>query len=105
MTLKLFILIQICYKLSQMVLESMVPRLQDMRPVCLLKAITPAWVTYTVSFTSAIDYTRYCGSFEVLQANVKCLLSVGPTCPVPRNSNKNYSTRGGPIIVSFMYIT
>ena len=29
----------------------MVPELHDMRIICLLKAVTPAWVTNTVSFT------------------------------------------------------
>ena len=74
----------------------MVPELHAMRIVCLFKALTPAWVTKTTSFTIAIDYTRYSGSFEILQAKVKCLLSVWPL-------NKHYSARGGPINVSFMY--
>ena len=87
------------------VLGSMVPELHDMRIVCLLKAVTPAWVTNTVSFTLLIDYIHHSGSFEVLQAKVECLLSVGPARPVPRALNKHYSARGGPINVSFMYIT
>ena len=49
----------------------MVPELHAMRIVCLLKAVTPAWVTNTVSFTLKIDYIHYSGSFEVLQAKVK----------------------------------
>ena len=83
----------------------MVFELHDVRIVCLLKAVTPAWVTNTVSFTLLIDYIHHCGSFEVLQAKVECLLSVRPARPVPRALNKHYSARGGPINVSFMYIT
>ena len=80
----------------------MVPELHDMRIVCLLKAATPAWVTYTVPFTLLIDYIHHSGSFEVLQAKVKCHLSVGRAHPVQRALNKHYSARGGPITVSFM---
>ena len=76
-----------------------------MRMICLLKAATPAWVATTVPFLLSIDYIRYSGSFEVLQAKVKCLLSVGPARPVPRALNKHYSARGGPINISFMYIS
>ena len=76
-----------------------------MRMVCLLKAATPAWVTNTVSFTLKIDYIHHSGSFDILQVKVKCHLSVGPARPVPRALNKHYSARGGPIYVSFMYIT
>ena len=83
----------------------MVFELHDVRIVCLFKAVTPAWVTNTVPFLLPIDYIRYSGSFEVLQAKVKCLLSVGPARPVPRALNKHYSARGGPINVSFMYTT
>ena len=83
----------------------MVPELHAMRIVCLLKAVTPAWVINTVSFTLQIDYIHHSGSFEVLQAKVKCHLSVRPARPVPRVLNKRYSARGGPINVSFMYIT
>ena len=83
----------------------MVFELHDMRIVCLLKAVTPAWVTNMVPFTLLIDYIHHSGSFEVLQAKVKCLLSVGPVRPVPRALNKYYSARGGLINVSFMYIT
>ena len=73
--------------------------------VCLLKEVTPAWVTNTFPFLLVIDYIHRSGSFEVLRAKVKCLLSVGPARPVPRALNKHYSARGGPINVSFMYIT
>ena len=90
---------------SYIVLASVVFELHDMRIVCLLKAATPAWVTNTVSFLLPIDYIRYSGSFEILQAKVKCLLSVGSARPVPRALNKHYSARGGSINVSFMYIT
>ena len=90
---------------SYIVLGSMVPELHDMRIVCLLKAVTPAWVTNTVSFIIAIDYFHHSGSFDILQAKVKCHQSVGPACPVPRALNKHYSAHRGPIIVSFMYIT
>ena len=83
----------------------MVFELHDMRIVCLLKAVTPAWVTNTVPFLIPIDYIRYSGSFEVLQAKVKCLLSVGPARPVPRALNKHYSARGRLDNVSFMYNT
>ena len=51
MTFKLLVLIQSCYMLGYIVLGSMVPELHDMRMVCLLKEVTPAWVTNTVSFT------------------------------------------------------
>ena len=80
---------------SYMVLGSLVPELQHMRMVCLLQAVTPAWVTNTVSLTIVVDYVRYRGSFEVLQAMVKCLLSVGPAHLVPRTLNKHYFARFG----------
>ena len=83
----------------------MVFELHAMRIVCLLKAVTRAWVTDTVPFFLPIDCIRCSSSFEVLQAKVKCPLSVGPARPVPRALNKHYSARGGPINVSFMYIT
>ena len=105
LTLKLFVPIQSCYMRSYIILGSIVFELHDMRMICLLKAVTPAWVRNTVSFTLQIDYTHYSGPFEVLQAKVKCLLSVGPVRPVPRALNKHYSARGGSINVSFMYIT
>ena len=56
----------------------MVPELHDMRIVCLLKAVTPAWVTNTVSFTLKIDYIHYSGSFEILQAKVNVSYRSGP---------------------------
>ena len=65
--LRVFFLIQSCCMPSNMVLASMVPELHGMRMVCSLKVVTPEWFTRTVSFTVVIDYTRYCGSFEVLQ--------------------------------------
>ena len=105
MTLKLIALIQCCYMRNYVVLGSIVVELHDMRIFCLLKAATPAWVTNTVSFLLYIDYAYYSGSFDMLQAKVKCHLSVGPARPVPRALNKHYSARGGPIDVSFMYIT
>ena len=83
----------------------MVPELHDMRMVCLLKAVTPAWVINTVSFLLIIDFIHHSGSFEIIQAKVKFLLSVGPTRPVPRALNKRYSARGGLINVCFMYIS
>ena len=83
----------------------MVPELHAMRMVCLLKVVTPTWATSTVPFTLKIDYTPYSDSFEVLQANVKCHLSIGPARPVPRAFNKHYSARVGPINVSFMFNT
>ena len=76
-----------------------------MRMVCLLMAVTTAWVTNTVQFLLVIDYTRYSGSFEILQAIVKCHLSVRPAHSVPRTFNKHYSARNGSISVSFMYVT
>ena len=60
-------------------------------------------VINTVPFSLAIDFIRYSGSFEVLQAKVNCLLSVVPARPVPRAFNKHYSARGEPTNVSFMY--
>ena len=83
----------------------MVFELHDMRIVCLLKAVTPAWVINTVPFTLVIDYIRYSDSFDILQAKVKCLLSVGPLRPVPHALNKLYTARGGSINVSFMFVT
>ena len=62
----------------------MVLELQDMLMVCLLKAVTPAWVTNTASFLLVIDYVNHSDWFENLQVNVKILLSVGPARPVPR---------------------
>ena len=76
-----------------------------MRIVCLHKAVAPAGVTYTFPFLLVIDYTHYSGSFEILQAKVKCPLSVRPARPVLRALNKHFSARGGPIGVSFMNIT
>ena len=83
----------------------MVFELHDMRIVCLLKAVTPLWVINMVSFTLVINYIHHSGSFEILQAKVKCHLSVGPARPVPRALNKHYSARDGSINVSFVYIT
>ena len=80
----------------------MVFELHDMRIVCILKAATPAWVTNTVPYLVVIDYILYSGPFAVLQAKVKCHLSVGPARPVPRALNKHYSARGVSINVSFM---
>ena len=71
----------------------------------LLRAVTPAWVINMVSFTLVMNYIHHSGSFEILQAKVKCHLSVGPARPVPRALNKHYSARGGSINVSFVYIT
>ena len=102
MTLKLFVLTQSCYMPSYIILGSTVPELHAMRMVCLLKAATPAWVTNTVSFLLAIDYIRYSSSFEILQAKIKCHLSIGPARPVSRALNKHYSARGESIKVSFM---
>ena len=76
-----------------------------MRIICLLEAVIPAWVINTVPFLLAIDYIRYSGSFDIIQAKIKCLLSVGPARPVPRALNKHYATRCEPINVSFMYFT
>ena len=83
----------------------MVAALHDMRMVWLLKAVTPTWVKNTVPFLLVLHYIRYSCSFEVLQAKVKSFLSVGTARPVPRAMNKPYSSRGGPIIVSSLYIT
>ena len=79
--------------------------LHDMRMVWLLKVVTPACVRNTVPFLLVLDYIRYSRSFEVLQAKVKSLLSVGTARPVPRAMDKPYSARGGPINVSSLYIT
>ena len=67
----------------------MVPELHPMRIVCLLKAVTPAWVTNTVPFLLVIDYIHCSGSFEVLQAKIKCHLWVGPARLFPRALNKH----------------
>ena len=80
-------------------------RLHDMRMVCLLRAVTPGWVTNTVPFKLKIDSIHHSRSFEVLQANVKCHLLVGPARPVTSALNKHYSAHGGPINESSMYIT
>ena len=101
MTLKLFVVIQSCCMPRYIVLGSMVPELHDMRIFCLLKAVSPARVTNTVSFTVVIDYTRYYDSFEILQVKVKSHLSVGPA----RAINKHYSARRRPINPSFMCVT
>ena len=82
---------------SYIVLGSMVPELHAMRIVCLLKAVIPAWVTNAIPLLCVIDYIRCSGSFEVLQAKVKCLLSVGSARPVPLALHKHYSARGEPI--------
>ena len=105
MTLKSFVLIQSCYMPNYIVFVSMVHELHAMRIVFLLKSITPAWVTNTILFSLVIDCIHHHGSFEVLQAKVKCPLSVGPARSAPRALNKYYSARGGPINVYFMYIT
>ena len=105
MTLKIIVVIQSCYMPSFITLGSTVPEVHDVRIVCLLKAVTPEWVTNTVSFTLKICYIHHSGSFEVLQAKVKCFLSVGPVRPVPRVLNEHYSARGGSVNVSVMYIT
>ena len=105
MTLKLYDRIQNCYLSSYAVLVSNVPELQARRIACLLKAVTPAWVTNTVPFLLVIDYIHRSGSFEVLQAKVNCHFSARPASPVAPALNKHYFTRGGLIIVSFMYFT
>ena len=102
MTLRLFFLTQCCYMPSYIVLGSTVFELHDRRIVCLLEAATPAWVTNTVSFTLIIDYIHHSGSFDILQAKVKCHLSVGSARPVPRALNNHYSARGGPINVFYL---
>ena len=79
----------------------MVPELHALRIVCLLKAVTLSWVINTIPFLLEIDCLRYHGSFEVLQAKVKCPLSVGPASPVPPTLNKHFSARGG----QFMYLS
>ena len=83
----------------------MVPELHARRIVCLLRAVTPTWVTNTFPLLLVINYIHHSGSFEVSQAKVKCLSSVGPARPVPRALNKHYTARGGPINVFFMLIT
>ena len=83
----------------------MVFALHDMRMVCLLRAVTPSCVTNTVPLTMTADYLHHYASFAILQAKVKCHLSVGPARTVTRSLNKQYSARGGPIEVSFMYFT
>ena len=80
MALKLFVRIQSCYKPSYIILRSMVPELHALRMVCLLGAVAPAWVTNTVLFSLVVDFTRYFNPFDILQARVKCQLSVGPAC-------------------------
>ena len=90
---------------SYIILGSMVFELHDMRIVCLLRVVTTAWVRNTVSFLLIIDDTHHSGSFEVLQAKVKCHLLVGPGYPVQCALNKHYFARGGTINVPFMYIT
>ena len=59
----------------------MVPELHATRIVCLLKAVTPAGVINTVPFAIANDYIHHSGSFEMLQAEVKCHSSVRPARP------------------------
>ena len=56
----------------------MVFELRDVHIVCLLKAVTPAWVTNTVPFTIAVNYIRYPNSFEILQAKVEVYYRSGP---------------------------
>ena len=81
------------------------PGLHDMRMVCLLKVVTPAWVINTVPSSLVIYYTRCCDSFEILQDKVKCLLLFRPARLVRCALNKHFAAPGGPINVSFMYIT
>ena len=76
-----------------------------MRMVCLLRAVTPAWVTDAISLTLVMDYILCSDLFGILHAKIKCLLSVEPARPVLRTLNKHYSARGGPINLSFMYFT
>ena len=56
----------------------MVFELRDVHIVCLLKAVTPTWVTNTVPFTIAVNYIRYPNSFEILQAKVEVYYRSGP---------------------------
>ena len=104
-TLRLFVIVKSCYMPSNIVLWSIGPKLHAMRMICLLMAATPAWVINTIPFTISINYFRYSGSFDILQAKVKRLLSVGPVRPGPCALDKHYSARGGPIYKSFMYFT
>ena len=55
--------------------------------------IIQQWLCTTVPFLLVIDYIRYTGSFDILQAKVKCHLSVGPARPVPRALNKRLASR------------
>ena len=86
-TLKIFVLIQSCYMPSYMVLGSRMPELNDKRMVCLLKTVIPGWVTNTVSFTLVFDYIRHCGSWKVLQAKIKCLVSEVSRVPQTNNTS------------------
>ena len=83
----------------------MVPELHARHIVYLLKAVTLAWVTNMFPFLLVNDYFHHSGSFEVLQAKVKCLFIGRAAHPIPRALSKPYSARGGPINVSFMYVT
>ena len=47
----------------------MVYEFHDLRMVCFLKAVTP----FKFAFALAIDYIRYCVSFDNLQAKAKCI--------------------------------
>ena len=103
--LELFVLIRSCHMRSNRALGLSIPELHDMRMVCLFEAVTPVWVTITISFALVIDYNRYCGSFEVIQVKVNCSFSTWSARLIPHNSNKQYSASHGPINVCFMYIT
>ena len=104
MTLKLFVLIQI-FKSQVISSQDQWFALHAMRIVCLLKAVSPAWVTKTILIVLVINNIHHSGSFDVWQAKVKRHCSAEPASPVPRALNKRYSARGGPDKVSFVFIT
>ena len=100
MNLELFVVSRSCYMPKCLFLGLMVSGLHDMRSVCLLRAVTPMWVTNATLFTLAIDYVRYFGSLNTLQAKVKCLFSTGPSC-----LEQTLLWCHGPVNVYFMYFT
>ena len=82
-----------------------VSELHGLRTVCLLETVTSGWCTKTVQYLKRINYLRFCGPFDILQACVKRDLSTEPACPVPRTLNKQNAARVKPTSVSSIHIT
>ena len=68
--------------LTHVLLGLMVSESHGLRMLCLLKADTLKWVTYTVPFLAKINYIHSYGLFEFLQSGPERVFHAGPTSPL-----------------------